>query len=140
MDGIQWNRHEIEVDDIFAFKIALESINDDEDQEPKSVKECAHRNDWPKWKDAMKAELDSLEKREVFGPVVRTPEGVKPVGYKWVFVRKRNEKGEIVRYKARLVAQGFSQRPGIDFEQTYSPVVDATLFGLNQYAKSLIYA
>lgn len=128
MDGIQWNRHEIEVDDIFAFKIALESINDDEDQEPKSVKECAQRNDWPKWKDAMKAELNSLEKREVFGPVVRTPEGVKPVGYKWVFVRKRNEKGEIVRYKARLVAQGFSQRPGIDFEQTYSPVVDATTF------------
>ena len=47
-------------------------------------------------------------KREVFGPVVRIPTSVKPVGYKWVFVRKRNEKSEIVRYKARLVAQGFS--------------------------------
>ena len=128
MDGIEWNRHEIEVDDIFAFKIALDAINDDEDQEPKSVKECAQRNDWPKWKDATEVELNSLTKREVFGPVVRTPDGVKPVGYKWVFVRKRNEKGEIVRYKARLFAQGFSQRPGIDFKQTYSPVVDATTF------------
>ena len=42
------------------------------------------------------------------------------------FVQKRNENGEIVRYKARLVAQGFSQRPGIVFEETYSLVLDAT--------------
>ena len=49
-------------------------------------------------------------------------------GYKWVFVRKRNERNEIVRYKARLVAQGFSQRPGVDYEETYSPVMDAIAF------------
>ena len=55
---------------------------------------------------------------------MRTPEDVQPVGYKWVFVRKRNEKNEIVRYKVRLVAQEFSQRPGIDYNDTYSPVVD----------------
>jgi hypothetical protein len=41
----------------------------------------------------MEAELNSLAKREVFGPVVHTPDGVKPIGYKWVFVRKRNDKG-----------------------------------------------
>ena len=73
-------------------------------------------------------ELNSLKKRGVFGPIIRTPYDVKPVGYKWVFVRKRNEHGEVVKYKARLVAQGFSQRPGIDYEETYSPVVDATTF------------
>ena len=47
------------------------------------------------------------------------------MGFKWVFVHKRNENNEVTRYKARLVAQGFSQRPGIDYEETYSPVVDA---------------
>ena len=73
----------------------------------------------------MKAKLDSLDKRNVFGPVVLTPKDVNPVGYKWVFAIKRNEKNEIVRYKARLVAQGFTQIPGVDYEETYSPVVDA---------------
>jgi len=43
-------------------------------------------------------------------------------------VRKCNEKNEIMRYKARLVAQDFSQRPGIDYKETYSPVMDAITF------------
>ncbi|RVW59189.1 Copia protein [Vitis vinifera] len=108
--------------------LASDIIRNDEDPEPRNVEECRHRNDWPKWKEAIQAELNSLTKREVFGPVVQTPEDVKPVGYKWVFVRKRNENNEIIRYKARLVAQGFSQRPGIDYEETYSPVMDAITF------------
>ena len=48
----------------------------------------------------MKANLNSLTKREFFRPVVQTPEDVKSVGYKWVFVRKRNANNEIIRYKA----------------------------------------
>jgi Reverse transcriptase (RNA-dependent DNA polymerase)/GAG-pre-integrase domain/Integrase core domain len=124
--GWLWNREEIEIDEIFAYSVAAEIIDDPDDVEPRSIDECRQRKDWPKWREAIQAELKSLEKREVFGPVVQTPKGVKPVGYKWVFVRKRNEKNEVTRYKGRLVAQGFSQRPGIDYEETYSPVVDAT--------------
>ena len=78
--------------------------------------------------------MDSLAKRKVFGLVVPTPNDVKPLGYKWVFVRKRNDKNEIARYKARLVAQGFSQIPGIDYDETYSPVMDIIMF---QYLISL---
>ena len=48
----------------------------------------------------MQAKLNSLIKREVFGPVVQTPKDVKLVGYKWVFVLKHNENNEIIRYKA----------------------------------------
>ena len=51
-----------------------------------------------------------------------------PVRYKWVFIRKHNEKNEIIRYKARLMAQGFSQRLDIDYEETYSPIMDAITF------------
>ena len=62
----------------------------------------------------MQAELDSLNKRNIFGPIIPIPKTVKPIGYKWVFVRKRNEKNEIIRYKARLIAQGFSHSPNMD--------------------------
>ena len=61
------------------------------------------------------------------------------MGHGWVFMRKRNEKNEVVRYKTILVAQGFTQRPEIDYEETYSPVVDAITFSyfisLTTYAK-----
>ena len=110
---------------IFRKKIA--SIID-HDPEPASIAECKKRPDWDKWKKAITAELISLDKREVFGPVSRTPSHIHPVGYKWVFVRKRNENNEISRYKARLVAQGFTQRPGVDYEETYSPVMGGITF------------
>jgi hypothetical protein len=122
------DRNKIVVDNIFSFKVAIDITRSNDDIEPKTVEECRRRNDWPMWKEAIQAELNSLAKREVFGPVVQTPEGVSPVGYKWVFVWKRNEKNEIVRYKARLVAQGFLQKPGIDYEETYSLVVDTITF------------
>ena len=54
------------------------------------------------------SELNSLMKQEVFATIVLTPKGVKPIGYKCVFLRKHNENNEIIRYKAQSVAQGFS--------------------------------
>ena len=76
----------------------------------------------------MQAELHLLIKRDVFGPVIQTPASIKLVGNKWVFVRKRNDNNDIIRYKARLIAQGFSQRPDIDCEETYLPVMNAITF------------
>lgn len=94
-----WNQNEMIVVDAFAYTVATDIMLSN-DIEPRSVDECQRRTDWSK---AIQVELDSLAKRKVFGPVAPTPPHMKLVGYKWVFVRKRNEKNEIVRYKARLV-------------------------------------
>jgi hypothetical protein len=71
----------------------------------------------------------------VFSVVILTPPGIFPMGYKWVFVRKRNKNNKVVIYKARLVAQGFMQRPGVDFNETYSLVMSEIMF---RYLISLV--
>jgi hypothetical protein len=57
-----------------------------------------------------------------FGKLVDPPTGCKPIGTKWVWKNNEGEKGEVVRNKSRLVAQGFSQKEGIDYEETFAPV------------------
>jgi hypothetical protein len=54
--------------------------------------------------------------------LVDPPLGSKPIGTKWVWKNKEGEKGEVVRNKSRLVAQGFSQKEGIDYEETIAPI------------------
>jgi hypothetical protein len=78
-----YNRKTTNVDINFVSKI-IGVI--DEDPEPKSMAECRKCSDWVKWKEAIEAELRSLNKRQVFGPVAHTPPNVCLVGYKWVFV------------------------------------------------------
>ena len=68
----------------------------------------------------MESEFSSLKLNEVW-ELVDPPSESPVVKCKWIFKRKRNVKG--VLYKARLVAQGYAQRPGIDYEETFSPVV-----------------
>jgi hypothetical protein len=60
--------------------------------------------------------------------VIPIPPKTYHVGFKWVFIWKQNETNEVMRYKARLVAQGFTQRPDIDFNETYSPVMNEITF------------
>ena len=76
-----WNRTETRVDENFTYAIAIDILNE-EDYVPKTPEECMHRNDWPKWKYIIKCEVDSLVKRNIFGPVVLTLKDVNPVGYK----------------------------------------------------------
>jgi hypothetical protein len=80
------------------------------------------------WKEAIEAELNSLKKRKVFTDMIPTPPRIFPVGFKWVFIQKRNENNEVVRYKARVVAQAFTQRSDINFNETHSPVMNGITF------------
>ena len=79
--GEIWDRRNTLVSNVFSFQVAMDIIRNDEYQEPQTINECRNRQDWEKWKEAIQAELNCLAKREVFGPVVPTPENVKPVGY-----------------------------------------------------------
>jgi hypothetical protein len=98
------------------------------DPDPKTMAECNGRLDWNKWKEAIEDELNSLNRRKVFTDVIPTPPRIFPVGFKWAFIQKRNENNRVVRYKVRLVAQGFTQRLGIDFNETYSPIMNGITF------------
>ena len=73
------------------------------------------------WKGAMDDEIRALHKNETW-KLVELPPGRKAIGCKWVYKVKRDGKGAIERYKGRLVAKGFSQRKGFDYEETFSPV------------------
>ena len=66
--------------------------------------------------------MQSLHRNKVWA-LVEPPPNCKVIGSKWVFKRKVNANGEVERHKARLVAQGFSQKYGLDYEETFSPVV-----------------
>ena len=95
------NHSDIIINNIFAFQVTMYIMRNYENQEPQIVDECQKKKDWPKWKETIQTELNSLAKWKVFGPVAQTPRNIKLVGYKWVFVRKRNKNDEIIRYKAR---------------------------------------
>jgi hypothetical protein len=64
----------------------------------------------------------------VFTEVIPTPPRIFSVGFKWVFIQNRNENNEVVRYKTKLVAQGFTQRCDIDFNETYSSTMNGIIF------------
>ena len=69
----------------------------------------------------MKDELDTMKSNEVWD-LVEFPQGAKAISYKWVYKTKRDSLGNIERYKARFFAKGFTQKEGIDYTETFSPI------------------
>lgn len=95
------------------------------DDDPKTIREAKERSDWPKWKEAIDSEYNALMENKTWS-ICDLPNDRTAVTCKWVFKLKRNADGKIDKYKARLVARGFSQKEGFDYNETYSPVAKLT--------------
>ena len=94
----------------------------DDEKDPSTFSEAKSVPNKLKWEEAMKREMESLWSNEVW-ELVDPPPIWKIVGSKWIFKRKLDADGTVERYKARLVAQGCTQMYGLDYEETFSPVV-----------------
>ncbi|GJR12009.1 putative ribonuclease H-like domain-containing protein [Tanacetum coccineum] len=87
-------------------------------EEPKKV---IHALKDPSWIEAMQEELLQFKLQEVW-TLVDLPNRKRAIGIKWVFRNKKNERGIMIRNKARLVAQGYTQEEGIDYDEVFAPV------------------
>lgn len=74
-----------------------------------------------KWLKAMDEEISTIQKNDTW-KLTDLPEGKDVVGLKWIFKTKYNSNGEIQRHKAHLVAKGSSQKPGVDYDEVFSPI------------------
>ena len=97
-----------------AFSIAL-TIN-------KELESYAQALLDPRWQAAMQAEIETLQANNTW-VMTSLPPGKVPIGCKWVYKIKLKADGSVERYKAKLVAKGYTQTQGIDFYETFSPVV-----------------
>ncbi|GJY82730.1 putative ribonuclease H-like domain-containing protein [Tanacetum coccineum] len=87
-------------------------------EEPKKIVEALQDDSWVQ---AMQEELLQFKLQQVW-VLVDLPHGMKVIGTKWVYRNKRDERGVVVRNKARLVAQGYTQEEGIDYDEVFAPV------------------
>src|SRR5882757_1569581 len=89
--------------------------------EPRTLAEAKRHPDWLQWEQAILKELAMLKAAGTW-VLEEAPPGVNIIGSKWVFKAKKDATGFIAHLKACLVAQGFSQIGGVDYDDTYAPV------------------
>ena len=86
--------------------------------EPRNIQEALSDENWIV---AMQEELNQFIRNDVW-ELVSPPENQSIIGTKWIFRNKTNETGQIIRNKARLVAQGYTQEEGLDYDETFAPM------------------
>jgi len=110
-----------ELDDTEAVFTLLAGSADTEGLELATINEAKTRPDWPKWEEAINAKLKSLNDAHTWN-IVEHPKNTNVMSCKWVFKIKKNSVGKIDKYKAQLVAHGFTQQYGVDYDKTYTPI------------------
>jgi hypothetical protein len=93
-----------------------------DNDEPMTYTKAMMGPDSEKWLGAMESKIESMHDNQVWN-LADPIDGVRPIGCKWVFKKKMENAGNIHIYKARLMAKGFKQIHGIDYNETLSPVV-----------------
>ncbi|GBM41317.1 Retrovirus-related Pol polyprotein from transposon RE1 [Araneus ventricosus] len=104
------------VNDIFQHEIYMTEI-------PNTFKETQISPDKEKWDETMSEEIKLMQNRKVWDPF-EPKSNMKVLGCRWVYNIKHDEKNNVKKYKSRLVAQGFKQRPGVDFTDVFAPLVN----------------
>ena len=99
----------------------LAEMSDKEAFEPRSLTEAKCCPDWPLWEKAIEEELETLRIAGTW-ELTQAPPEANIVRSKWVFWAKKDATGNVIYYKVRLVAQGFSQVPGVNYFNTFAPV------------------
>ncbi|GJU28402.1 zinc finger, CCHC-type containing protein [Tanacetum coccineum] len=94
-------------------------------EDPRTYNEAMQSRDVAFWKEAIDDEIGSIMENNTW-VLSDLPPGCKPLGCKWIFKRKMKVDGTIDKFKARLVIQGFRQKEGIDYFNTYAPVARIT--------------
>ncbi|KAJ9566098.1 hypothetical protein OSB04_002064 [Centaurea solstitialis] len=117
---VEGSRNEIEFQYQYCFNV---------DEDPRTYSEAMSSRDVAFWKEAIQDEIDSIMHNNTW-KLSDLPPGCKPLNSKWIFKRKMKVDGSIDKYKARLVIQGFRQKEGIDFFDTYAPVARITTIRL----------
>ena len=95
------------------------------EDEPANYKDAMNSPNADKWREACRQEYDLLMGYGTWD-LITAPKDTNVVGSHWTFRVKHDNLGEINRFKSRLIAQGFSQVPGVDFNETYSPTIRLT--------------
>ena len=91
-------------------------------EEPATIGEALSSEHSKQWKEAADSEFEALMDNETW-ELVDLPEGREAIGCKWVFKLKHTSDGQVERFKGRLIAKGYNQKYGIDYDETFSPVV-----------------
>ena len=102
---------------IFGDDFTVYLVNDT----PTTIAEAYASPDADDWKEAVQSEMDSILSNGTW-ELTEQPYGCKPMDCKWVFKKKLGPDVTIEKYKARLVPEGYTQKEGEDFFDTYSPV------------------